>query len=502
MSPPADRLEGSALPPGALIYQAVFEQSYHSTWILSADGGILVANRRARGLMAADGAWLGSEAVTTCFPRATAASRAALTLLVETQEEGLPPRIMVEDTDPSGRSRTHEVTLRHSRTTRGEPLFLVLEARDVSEVRRMAAEANAARLAAEAADRAKSAFLARMSHEMRTPLHGVLGFAGLLLSQADPADTEAQEALRQIEDAGRRLLALVNDVLELARLESGGLSADIAPCDVPRLLEDLCRKFGELATAKGLALSFVSDPDLPIWVLVDATRLGRALGDLLDNAVQYTTTGTVEIEAAWEPEGRRDRLGISIADTGPGIPAADLPRLLSPFESGHRSRTGTGLGLALARRLVELLDGEFRVVSGARGTRVELELPAPALEPSASERSRPMADSAPSSGPAPVAASTLPVELREELAAAARIADYSRLKRGVERALELEPRLKEVLRGALDRFDYRALLDLLAAQPAATSSAAASTMTRERGANGAFEKLPANSSAGRGRAKK
>lgn len=502
MSPPADRPESSVIPPGALIYQAVFEQSYHATWILSADGGILAANRRARGLMTPGGDWLGSEAVTTCFPRATAASRVALTLLIETQEEGPPPRIMVEDTDPAGQTRTHEVTLRQPRTARGEPLFLVLEARDVSEVRRMAAEANSARLAAEAADRAKSAFLARMSHEMRTPLHGVLGFARLLLSQADPTDAETQDALRQIEDAGGRLLALVDDVLELARLEGGGLAADIAPCDLPRLLEDLCRKFGELATAKGLALSFVSDPDLPIWVLVDTTRLARALGDLLDNAVQYTLAGTVEVEATWEPEGRRDRLGISIADSGPGIPAADLPRLLSPFESGHRGRAGTGLGLALARRLVELLDGEFRVVSGARGTRVELELPAPAIEPSATERSRKTEDPAPSPDRAPVAASTLPVELREELAAAARIADYSRLQRGVERAIALEPRLKELLRGALDRFDYRALLDLLAAQPAATSSVAASTTSHERGANGALEKLPANSSAGRGRAKK
>lgn len=501
-SPDPEGPRGSPRPED-LVYRAAFERSLHATWILSLDGFILSANQRARNIMAGGGPWQGSSAATAAFPKATVASRAALALTLAAAGEMPPPRTPIEDVDVGGVGRCHEVTVRTSHSASGEPLFLILEARDITEVRRVAAEAEVARRAAEAADRAKSAFLARMSHEMRTPLHAVLGFAKLLLADPAFASGDAREAIEQIHEAGDHMLALVNDVLELARLESGSLTAETTPTDLTRLLRDLAEHFATAAAARDLGFVAELDAALPESVLVDARRLGRALRDLLDNAVRYTTSGEVRLVAVWQPEGQRERLRLRVEDTGPGIPLADQERLLSPFESGRGGRSGTGLGLALARRLTILMGGTFALHSRAVGTRIEIDLPAPRFGPgtAADLLTAPAEQAHPPTDPSLAACADLPESLRSELVAAARIADYDRLKACVRVIARVDPQAAAVLASAVDRYDYRALLEALDPQPAAASSSGPSSSTGDDTGSEVRRVKPSTASGASGRAK-
>jgi anti-sigma regulatory factor (Ser/Thr protein kinase) len=236
------------------------------------------------------------------------------------------------------------------------------------------------------------------------------------------------------------------------------------------LFDDLGRRFGDAAAAKGLAFEVDLPEDLPSWLHLDEPKLRRVLGDLLDNAVRYTERGTVRLVVAWEPAGLRDRLVVEISDTGPGIEQQALRRLFRPFDEGAPSKShGTGLGLALADRLVRLMSGKLRVDSrSGHGTRIQVEVPSRAVEglaspvaPRASSRAR--GSSGISSGLDRLAA--LAPELRHELGRAAETADFARLERAVEHAVAAEPGLGPDLAAALDRFDYRRLLDALESRP-------------------------------------
>ncbi len=485
---------------GERLYRAVFDQSYQATWVLSADGVVLAANRRARNIMLREDGGIGQDAVTVAFPRTTSSSRASLALGLDAAQEGEPVRLVLEDVDGGGAPRAHEVAVRPAIGDSGAPLFLVLEARDVTERRRREEELVAARLAAEAADRAKAAFLARMSHEMRTPLHAVLGFARLLQEEVGQPP-ERSDALRQIEGAGEQLLALVEDVLEIARIESGGLAASDSPANIRALLEDVAALARNAAGGRAMEVDCEVDAGLPTWLLIDEKKLRRALGDLLVHAVDVSTAGRVALEARWQPEGRRDRVALVVADTGPGLDPAEVSYLYSPFDraEGLRSPGRTGLGLALARRLILLMGGEFRVESTSQqGSRFRIELPAHPVE---GLRDRPEPE------PTTVAAvaqpgleglKELPEEVSGELASAAAVADWQRLALAIARTAARWPELRRPLEAALDRFDYQAIL---AAVP--TSRSVSSANAAQSGRIGATEEMErSSSSTGTGRENK
>lgn len=235
-----------------------------------------------------------------------------------------------------------------------------------------------ARRAAEAADRAKSAFLAHMSHDMRTPLHAILGFARHLLDRRDLPDS-AREEVEMIASNGTRLLALVNDVLELARIDAGNLTVVAAPAAAGRMLRDLAATYDRRAQQRGLKFTAAVAPDIPDWILLDEGKTRLALENLLDNAIKFTEVGGVELRARWRVGQSSGELVVDVEDSGPGIDLAELPRLLAPFEQGERgrhARQGTGLGLALANRLAGLLGGRLEVASErGRGSRLRLVLP-------------------------------------------------------------------------------------------------------------------------------
>lgn len=216
---------------------------------------------------------------------------------------------------------------------------------------------------AQAADRAKSAFLSSMSHELRTPLNSVIGFTGVLLGGiAGPLRPEQEEPLRIVQRNGRHLLDLINDVLDLSKIEAEEMRLASSPYDLARVVRECVESLGPTAMAKGLALEASLPPD-PVPMTGDARRVAQIVLNLLSNAVKFTDAGAVTATLTSDP----GKVRLAVRDTGPGIPAQDLPRLFREFEQLDvglaRHREGTGLGLALSRRLARLMGGNIQVAS-------------------------------------------------------------------------------------------------------------------------------------------
>ncbi len=227
-----------------------------------------------------------------------------------------------------------------------------------------------------AASRAKSAFLANMSHELRTPLNGVLGFAQLL-NRRKERDAEDREGLAIIMKSGEHLLNLINDVLSLSKIEAGHVTLDREPFDLETLVHDVESVLRFRAEEKKLQLTCTIGGHPPRAVLGDEGKLRQILINLLGNAVKFTDRGSVSLRASWA----NGCATFDVEDTGSGIAREELPRLFEPFvqtESGHRTKEGTGLGLALSRDLARLMGGDITVEStpGSGSTfRVEISLP-------------------------------------------------------------------------------------------------------------------------------
>jgi len=220
-----------------------------------------------------------------------------------------------------------------------------------------------AKEAAEEANRAKSRFLANMSHELRTPLNGILGYAQLLARDPDRTPRD-RERLRVIQASGDHLLALINDVLDLARIEAGRVELREAPFSIAELLSDLEAAFAPRAAARGLALVVDASGSPAGPVVGDAQRLRQVLENLLGNAIKFTRRGEVRLSA--RAAGDPPEVRFEVRDTGVGIAPADLARLFRPFEQAAEGRPpepGSGLGLAISRQLVERLGGRIEAAS-------------------------------------------------------------------------------------------------------------------------------------------
>ncbi|MSQ10368.1 MAG: HAMP domain-containing protein [Dehalococcoidia bacterium] len=231
---------------------------------------------------------------------------------------------------------------------------------------------------AEQASRAKSEFLANMSHELRTPLNGIIGFSDVLLAGLLGELVEEQrDAIAEVHDAGKHLLIIISDVLDIARIEAGKLRVDLTECGLADAVGDVVRTLTQVAEAKQQHLTVNVDPALPM-VLGDPTRLKQVILNLLGNAIKFTPEhGRIQVEA----EIREGMAHIAVADNGPGIPEDRQRGIFDKFERVERrgERTlneGTGLGLALAKQLVELQGGSLRCesTSGA-GSRFTFTVP-------------------------------------------------------------------------------------------------------------------------------
>ncbi len=252
--------------------------------------------------------------------------------------------------------------------------------RDITERKRMELESLAAKDSAEAANRAKSEFLANMSHEIRTPLNGVLGMLQLL--QSTQQTPEQEEYANHAYEAGRRLLALLSDILDFSRVEAGKLCLNPAPFSLRESLENVRRVVGLAAGQKDLPLRCEVDQSVPACLLGDEARIRQIVFNLAGNAVKFTSAGSVEIQAWAEAGDGPDQvlLNIAVRDTGIGIPKEQQQRIFERFTqadgSFRRQHEGVGLGLAIVKRIVQLMDGRISLESAVdAGTRILVSLP-------------------------------------------------------------------------------------------------------------------------------
>ena len=223
-----------------------------------------------------------------------------------------------------------------------------------------------ARGEAEAGSRAKSVFLANMSHELRTPMHGLLGMLALLGDT--PLKPDQQAHVNAASDSARHLLAVLNDVLDVSKMEAGGITISQEPVALAALLLELNKSLAAQAAAKGLGLSLRSDADVPAWVSADPTRLRQILLNLLSNAIKFSEQGHVALHLSRQTDGLgRSLLRFDVSDTGIGIDMATQARLFQRFSQGDASSSrrfgGTGLGLEISRNLARAMDGDISVTS-------------------------------------------------------------------------------------------------------------------------------------------
>lgn len=248
--------------------------------------------------------------------------------------------------------------------------------RDITERKTAVDEITAAKEEADRANRAKSEFLSRMSHELRTPMNAVLGFAQLL--DMDLENPQQKESTAEIIKAGKHLLELIDEVLDIARIEAGKLRLSLEPVDAVQAVEDCMSLLTPLANGEGVTLSMNrrGPPDRSAYVFADRQRLKQVLLNLISNGIKYNRgAGNVRVSVESTKQGR---LKIDVADTGHGIPAARIEKLFAPFErlgAEGSGVQGTGLGLALSKPLVEAMGGTISVVSEVgTGTTFSVEL--------------------------------------------------------------------------------------------------------------------------------
>ena len=295
-----------------------------------------------------------------------------------------------------------------------ELLRLRFEQARLAEQRRLALDA------AEETSSSKSRFVAVMSHEIRTPLNGIIGMAQLLeRGELSPQQREQVEIVRR---SGRHLMTLVNDILDLARIESGKLVVEARPFDLREVAGDVGRLLGETARAKGLAFSLTVAPQLPARAMGDASRIQQVLHNLVGNAIKFTDRGSVDVEVSSVLDMRAGTLlRFAVKDTGDGIPADQLERIFAPFEQAGRAgdhrarRDGAGLGLTISRELARAMGGDLRCASApGQGSVFEFTLPLQVASPAPSSTAlapsvAPPGSDAPAASTEPAASTVAPL---------------------------------------------------------------------------------------------
>jgi hypothetical protein len=276
---------------------------------------------------------------------------------------------------------TEEMTITPIKDAEGRVSHFVAIKQDVSERKRVQQELWQAKEAAEVANRAKSTFLSNMSHEFRTPLNAIIGYSEFLQEEAvDLGQEELLPDLARIANAGQQLLTLVNDILDLSKIEAGRMDLHPETFDVEGMVEDVAQAAAGLA-AQGNNLLTVDCPGGVGHMRADRYKVHQVLVNLLDNAAKFTQQGQITLHAERRPGPDGDWILFRVADTGVGIPGEQIDKLFEPFDQSvavpAHGRRGTGLGLPLCRRLCDLMGGEISVESEpGQGSTFTVRLPA------------------------------------------------------------------------------------------------------------------------------
>ena len=245
----------------------------------------------------------------------------------------------------------------------GEIGGIIMFTEDVTELRFQKIALANAKEAAESASRAKSEFLANMSHEIRTPMTAVLGYADLL-QEPQLDDSQRADHVRTIRRNAEHLLVVINDILDISKIEAGKLELEQAPCNVAGIIEDVRSLMSVKAAEKGLELSVQKEPGCDVWVLSDAIRVRQVILNLVSNAVKFTEKGSVRVVVSHDAQPDGEFFRVEVRDTGIGLSPIQVSKLFRAFTQADTSTTrrfgGTGLGLAISKRLAEMLGGDLQ----------------------------------------------------------------------------------------------------------------------------------------------
>lgn len=367
----ADRLKDSPFhetPSREEIFRAAFTQNFRFSCLLTPTGEVAETNEAARTLLG----WKHQEArgiplwEAPCF-RYSEETVSRIRRGIHEADAGFLGSFESAVAREDGPYKTYDFCIKGIRDAAGVITHLLVEGNDVTE-RKMAEQSFLqGKLLAESANRMKSEFIAMMGHEIRTPLNGMLGFSRLL--ESTNVTLEQREFIRSMTESGMQLLHLLNDILDISKMEAGMLALHEAPFILNEIVAETCHLFREEAEAKGLTLSHGLSPEIPSLLSGDETRLRQIFFHLIQNAVKFTPRGRVDVHVTLEkqPERGMCELLFSVMDTGIGIAQPQHATIFQPFvqvdSSSRRRYQGAGLGLAICSRLVHLMRGRVWVES-------------------------------------------------------------------------------------------------------------------------------------------
>ena len=300
-------------------------------------------------------------------------------LIDKLNEDGRISDFEVTLLNKSGEQVTCSYSVRMIRNLQGQPSKIVGTLRDISERKSAEYQLEDAKIKAESASKAKSEFLANMSHEIRTPMNAILGFSEVLMNKIQ--DSEHKSHLEAILSSGRTLLSLINDILDLSKIEAGKMQINYEPLELPVLIEDIEHIFEKKLKEKDLDLKIDIDRNLPSVLLLDEVRIRQILFNLVGNAIKFTDKGYIKVKIyAEETAENQYELTIIVEDTGVGIPRKQQRLIFNAFQQqeGQDSRRyeGSGLGLSITKKLVEKMNGKINLDSRiGQGSRFEIILP-------------------------------------------------------------------------------------------------------------------------------